>query len=162
MQLSNHRKASNGNFWMKCLSQVVFACMIFATPVISGEVKDLETALRETYADYRIALFMTNTSKSDESAKAIKAFDPGWKKLSAKWRQKPPPQKVDDTEWGQTFNEVASTIEKASSEIASNKLPAAHETLEAGRFVLGNLHQCNDIMSFSDRLKPITLSWKTL
>jgi hypothetical protein len=141
----------------KLAGQAVIALMLLASPSIGGEVQDFEKALRGTYADYRNALFMTNSSKQGESTEAIQAFDLCWKTLSEKWQLNPPPQYVDDRNWKQTFSEVSATISKATSEISANKLPEAHTTLEAVRDSVGSLHQRNDITSFSDRLNDYHL-----
>lgn len=155
---SSYRHINNAKMNLSGHAVIAFmAFMLLASPSIGGEVQEFEKALRGTYADYRNALFMTNSSKQVESTEAILAFDLGWKTLSKKWQLNPPPQYVEDKNWNRTFSEVSVTIRKASSEISANKLPEAHTTLEAVRESVGNLHQRNNITSFSDRLNAYHL-----
>jgi soluble cytochrome b562 len=142
---------------MKLLGVAALGFMLVASPSFGGEMQDFEHALRISYADYRNALFLTNVGKTEESAKAIKAFSLSWSNLARTWLQKPPPQYVDDKKWRSMFADVTTTIDEATTKISANKLPEAHQALETVRNAVGNLHLRNDISTFSDRMNAYHL-----
>jgi hypothetical protein len=120
--------------------------------VLAGPVSDFESQLRGTYAQYRAALFMTNTGKAGEAGKAMAAFADSWAAISKDFKANPPPQYADDAQWAATLDDVAARAAKAKEEIAAGELPKAHETLEGVRDAVGGLHERNGIVSFSDRM----------
>lgn len=120
-----------------------------ASNALAGPVKDFESALRASYAPYRISLFATNAAKPDEAAKSLAAFKVAWTALA---ERPAPPHYSDDARYAATLKAVADIADKAASEIAAGKLPAAHETLEAIRDEIAGLHARNGIIGFSDRM----------
>lgn len=137
---------------MKRLSLALLTLLASTIAGNSGPVADFENALYAAYADYRVALFMTNNGKTEESSKAMSEMISKWSKIEADWGESPPPQYADDPKWHDTLSAVAETAEKAAAEVGANKLPEAHATLEKIREEIGELHQRNGIQSFSDRL----------
>ncbi len=117
----------------------------------AGPVADFETAMRGAYADYRGALFQTNSNKPDAAAQAVDAFRQKWAALTAA-NPAAPPQYADDPAYAATLAKVAAIADKAANEVAAGELPKAHETLEAIRFAVGGLHERNGIVGFSDRM----------
>lgn len=115
----------------------------------AGDVHDFEVNMRTAYADYRMALFATNSGKAEPSAKAVDAFEAAWAPLAA---GAAPPQYADDPAFAATMAEVAAIAAAADREIAAGELPEAHETLEGIREALGELHARNGIIGFSDRM----------
>lgn len=117
----------------------------------AGPVADFETAMRGAYADYRAALFTTNATQPEAAVKAVDAFKQKWAELMAA-NTAAPPHYADDPDYAATLAKVASIADKAAGEVATGKLPQAHETLEAIRFQVGGLHERNGIVGFSDRM----------
>jgi hypothetical protein len=115
----------------------------------AGEVRDFETEMRAAYADYRQALFATNSGKAEQSGKAIAAFRAAWAGLDA---GDPPPQYQDDPGFSGTVDKVAAIAEEAATQVAGGDLPGAHETLEGIRDQIGDLHARNGLIDFSDRM----------
>jgi hypothetical protein len=136
---------------MKRLVMAAVAVVTLAGQALSGPVTDFEAQLRAAYGSYRVALFATNTGKIEQSANAVEAFAGKWNALGDAWGQTPPPQYVDDPRWLETLVEVKRIASEAADEVKAGKLPEAHETLEAIRDELGELHLRNGIVTFSDR-----------
>ena len=63
----------------------LFALGTTPQPSFAGPVAEFESALRTAYADYRAALFHTNSKNAEASVKAIAAFDEKWSALSMKY-----------------------------------------------------------------------------
>jgi len=131
------------------LAATFVAAPFLATAAWAGPFRDYESALRQTYGQYRVALFATNANKSEEAAKSVVAFLKGWSELAARGV---PPQYEDDPGYAGAMAEVANTARTAESEIVAGKLTAAHETLETIRDVIGHLHQRNGVIGFSDHM----------
>ena len=131
---------------------MTLAASLFATAAAPGEVADFEAAFRGVYADYRAALFATNTGDAGKSAATLAAFDAGWSGLAERYADAPPPQYADDAEWGGTLATVETEIDAASADVAAGKLPEAHEALEGVRDAIWDLHRRNGVSLFSDRM----------
>lgn len=125
--------------------------LILAATALAGPVADFEADLREAYADYRSALFLTNANKGGQALTAIDGFTAKWSALSAVGAEVPP-QYADDPRFRGTLEAVATTAAKARAEVASGALTEAHETLEGVRAEIGGLHERNNIVGFSDRM----------
>lgn len=134
------------------LSLSAIALLVGSTMAFAGPVEDFETALRESYGDYRMALFATNSGDAAKSAKATGAFATSWAALSASYGTTPPPQYETDAAYAETFAAVQAQIDAAQADIDAGALPKAHEALEGVRGAIGSLHERNDIASFSDRM----------
>jgi hypothetical protein len=119
---------------------------------LAGPVQEFEDRIREAYADYRAALFMTNQKSVEASAKALAGFRTKWQALDAALRANPPPHYQGDARLPATLESVAGLIGRADGEIAKGDLPAAHETLEGIRDLLGDLRARNGLIGFSDRM----------
>lgn len=119
------------------------------TSAFAGPVGDFETRMRAAYAPYRAALFATNAAKPDEAGRAVATFRNAWAALGA---GAVPPQYADDARYTDTLKAVAAIADKAATEIGAGQLGPAHETLEAIRDEIGNLHDRNGIVGFSDRM----------
>ena len=118
---------------------------------LAGPVSDFESAMRAAYADYRSALFLTNTNKGEPALQAIDGFSRQWAAL-ADAGAVAPPQYADDTGFRRTLDVVAETAAQAKVEVESGALTKAHETLEGIREQIGQLHERNNIIGFSDRM----------
>lgn len=123
-----------------------------SVPGLAGPMQDFEKELQSAYADYRAALFRTNTSDKAASEAAIDHMAAKWQTLSGKWSSAPPPQYADDRNFPATLAKVAQILGDARRETASGKLSEAHETLEKIRDELGDLRRRNGVISFSDRM----------
>jgi hypothetical protein len=138
---------------MTRLPRIIAVAVLAMTPAsaaLAGAVGDYEASLRRAYADYRAALFFTNSGNADKAADAVSAFEEQWAALTA--GAEPPPQYADDAAYAATVSEVSALAGKASAEIAGDQLPAAHETLEGIREEIEALHERNGVISFSDRM----------
>jgi hypothetical protein len=127
------------------------AGLALAGPALAGPVNDFESALRAAYADYRSALFLTNANKGEQALQAIDGFSRQWSALADAGAEAPP-HYADDNGFRRTLDAVAETAAKARAVVASGALPAAHETLEGIREEIGQLHERNNIVGFSDRM----------
>jgi len=134
------------------LVPVLAAGLLAPLGALAGPFADFESQLRDAYATYRAALFQTNTGKEDGSAKALAGLARKWDGLSADWAASPPPQYADDPAYAETLANVRASIAAAADRVDAGDLPGAHETLEAVRDALGDLHLRNGIVTFSDRM----------
>ena len=132
------------------LAALITAAAIGTT--FAGPVKDAETRIASAYADYRMALFVTNQKKQAETDAAIAAFRDKWAALSADWRKTAPPQYADDAALAETLDKVAKLAETAAAEAKTGDLAKSHDTLEGIRDALADLRARNGIVSFSDRM----------
>lgn len=123
-----------------------------AAPALAGAVADFEKTYDTAYANYRAALFATNSGNAAKSDGAIKQLDGTWTKLTAQYGASPPPQFEDDPLWGQTIKEVTSLLDQAKTQATAGDLPTAHATLEGIREALGILHARNNVETLSDRM----------
>jgi soluble cytochrome b562 len=130
----------------------LFVVPILAAPVWASPVADFENSFGDVYAQYRAALFMTNSGDADRSAKSLEALEAKWKAIDATYRQSPPPQYADDAQWVATLTSVTGYVDKANAEVKGGKLADAHATLESIRDEIGTLHQRNQVETFSDRM----------
>jgi hypothetical protein len=135
-----------------CAAAAIVAVLALVLPALAGPIADYEAAFRSGYADYRNALFATNTKNPEGSAKAMAAFEARWSELFARYRTNPPPQYAEDPKWGDTLNEVSAILARAKAEIAKGDLAEAHETLESARDVFAALRARNGVIVFSDRI----------
>lgn len=130
-----------------------FACSLMLAGVASaGPVADFETRLNAAYADYRMALVLTNQNNADGTMKAIAGFETKWSALAATYAKAPPPQYVEDAKFAATLASVTAINERAKGLAAAGKLAESHEVLEEIREELGHLRLRNGMMSFSDRM----------
>jgi soluble cytochrome b562 len=127
-----------------------------ATRTLAGPVADFEAALRTAYADYRAALFHTNSKNADATMKAIAAFEEKWSALSKKYAS-PPPQYADDPKWAETLAKVKFIVDHAEVVAAKGDLAEAHEMLEEVRDVIEALHLRNGVIGFSERMNAFHL-----
>lgn len=127
------------------------AGLALAVPALAGPVNDFESAMRAAYADYRSALFLTNANKGEQALHAIDSFSRQWSAL-AEASAEAPPHYADDTGFKRTLDVVAETAAKAKAEVEGGALTKAHETLEGIREEIGQLHERNNIVGFSDRM----------
>lgn len=138
---------------MKPMLPLTALGLIFGlTAAQAGPVQDFEGQLRGSYANYRTALFATNSGDAGKSAKALDGFGQSWSGLAGQYAKAPPPQYATDPKWPETMTAVQSQIDAARAQIAAGDLPGAHLTLEAVREEFGGLHQRNDMANFSDRM----------
>ena len=137
---------------MKRLLASAFVLSLGLAPALAGPVADFETAYDVAYANYRGALFATNSGDAAKSVAALAQFDSTWTGLMTQYRASPPPQYEADPFWDQTMQEVTDLLDRARTEAAAGDLPVAHETLEGIRESLGSLHARNAVETFSDRM----------
>ncbi|WP_425101749.1 hypothetical protein [Tropicibacter sp. S64] len=137
---------------MKSLLSLTTALALLGTVSLAGPVADFEAQFRDAYGTYRAVLFGTNAGKAEESAKAIGKLQDQFTTLMTEYREVPPPQYEADPAWFLTLDKAAETIETAKAEIGEGRLPEAHETLEAFRDTIGDLHVRNGVLTFSDRM----------
>lgn len=131
---------------------VVAASLSWPLLVLAGPFGDFERDLRDAYGQYRTALFQSNSGNRDAASQAMVALAQKWGAISSTWGEDPPPQYVDDPAFRDTLTAVSAVIDQASKEMDTGDLPKAHVTLEGIRSEIGELHDRNGIMSFSDRM----------
>ncbi len=140
--------------WLKTtiLTALFGIAMVSPGPSAAGPVADFERVVRSAYADFRSALFHTNTKNAEASLTSIAAFEVKWSALASLYRAAPPPQYADDPRFGETLDFVARSIAEAKTAVASGDLGKSHDTLEAVRDALGDLRLRNGLLGFSDRV----------
>ena len=134
------------------LVPVLAAGLLVPLGAFAGPFADFEGQLRQAYATYRAALFQTNTGEAEGAARALAGLAQKWDGLNAEWAASPPPQYADDPGFAETLAAVGTTVTAAADQVAAGDLPGAHESLEAVRDALGDMHLRNGIVSFSDRM----------
>jgi hypothetical protein len=120
-----------------------------SSSAFAGDVSNFEDAMRSAYGKYRIALFATNSGKTEAAAKAIGDFSAAWSLLN---NGQVPPQYEDDSDFSNTMRAVADLASKADVAVAAGALPDAHETLEHIRDEIGNMHLRSGLFTVSDRM----------
>ena len=116
---------------------------VAALLIPSAHAADAVTdAMQAAYAPYREALFRTNSKAQAESEKAMAQAQVAWKGLAARFAAGAPAPYDRDAAFAATLSKVAAVYDKAEAEIASGKLPQAHETLEEAR----------DLIVYSDHM----------
>ncbi|MCB1332334.1 MAG: hypothetical protein KDK26_01450 [Roseivivax sp.] len=123
-----------------------------ASAAWAGPVAEFETAFRQTYGAYRVALFRTNAGQQADSVAALGQVQAGLTAMMARYRDAPPPHYADDPQWAETLDKVAALVAAAQGEVDAGQLPQAHETLEGVRDLIGDLHARNSVETFSDRM----------
>ena len=118
----------------------------------AGPFQDFESEVRMAYADYRAALFRTNTNDRAASEAAIDRTSAKWKALTSKWSASPPPQYVEDKQFGATMGKVLEILNEARVQVGKGHLAEAHETLEKIRDELAALRRRNGVIVFSDHM----------
>lgn len=109
-------------------------------------------AMNQAYGPYRAALFRTNSKAQAESEQAIARAMQTWKSVIDRFAAQPPIPYDRDPAFGTTLREVAKVYEQAAAEIAAQKLPQAHETLEKARDLMSDLRRRNGVIVFSDHM----------
>lgn len=134
------------------LAVPMLALPVLPSQVLASPVADFESSFGDMYAQYRAALFMTNSGDAARSAASLAALEAKWKAIDTAYRQSPPPQYADDPQWVATLTSVTGYVDKANAEVKGGKLTDAHTTLESIRDEIGTLHQRNQVETFSDRM----------
>ncbi len=132
------------------LGSLILATMNMGA-AIAGPVSDFENSLHSAFADYRQALFHTNSNSQDKSAAAISAFNAKWSDLAVTYKTAPP-QYADDPNFAATLEKVAAIARSSAQLVSKGEVAQAHDRLEAIREEIGALHERNGIISFSDRM----------
>jgi len=126
---------------------------VAALLIPSAHAADAVTdAMQAAYAPYREALFRTNSKAQAESEKAMAQAQVAWKGLAARFAAGAPAPYDRDAAFAATLSKVAAVYDKAEAEIASGKLPQAHETLEEARDLMAELRRRNGVIVFSDHM----------
>ncbi|WP_300445249.1 hypothetical protein [uncultured Mameliella sp.] len=136
----------------RLISGTSLAMIWMAGTAFAGPVADFESEFREMYADYRTALFMTNSGNREKSGASLKALGAGWSAIKLGYATTPPPQYEDDPQWGEVIAEVDALLAEAGAEVSAGELVEAHDTLEGVREVFSALHLRNGVQTFSDRM----------
>lgn len=139
---------------MRLLSHGALAMLtgvLFAGSALASPASDFEAKLRAAYADYRAALFLTNSGNQKGAADSIWKFQAKWADLTAAAAETPP-QYADDEAFRKTLDAVSETAQKAAAEIDKGQTSEAHGTLEEIRGQIGDLHERNGIIAYSDRM----------
>lgn len=126
------------------------ASLLAVTPASSQTA--FQPMVDEAYGAYRAALFQTNANDQKGTLDALTAAQAGWTKVAASYRNSPPPAYAHDPRFGADIDEVSSLLRRAQSEASTGALPAAHETLEGVRDILGELRRRNGVIVFSDHI----------
>ena len=106
----------------------------------------------DAYSAYRVALFQTNANDQKATLDALAAAQGGWSKVVSTYRDKPPAIYADDRAYAKDLDEVSGLLSRAQAQAAAGTLPAAHETLEGVRDILGELRRRNGVIVFSDHI----------
>lgn len=128
------------------------ALVLLPAAAFAGPVADFETALRGAYGNYRAALFQSNAGNAEGTAKAIGDLAAQWTAIETQWGANPPPQYGDDAGFAATLTTVEKMAAEAGDKAKSGNLAATHEALEGIRAQIGDLHLCNGLYTFSDRM----------
>jgi hypothetical protein len=131
---------------------LVAALALPVAALAESSFTEFETALRDAYGQYRVALFQSNTGNADATTQAMQALSEKWVTLETDWSTAPPPQYADDASFPDTLTTVGNVIAEAFQDVASGDLATAHVTLEQIRAEIGDLHIRNGILTFSDRM----------
>jgi hypothetical protein len=119
----------------------------------SAQAADAVTdAIQAAYGPYRAALFRTNGKSQPEAQQALVQAQQAWASVTQRFATQPPAPYDRDASFASTLAQVGAVYEKAAAEIRDNKLPVAHETLEAARDLLADLRRRNGVVVFSDHM----------
>lgn len=112
----------------------------------------LTDAVQAAYPSYRAALVRTNTKSQAESEQAIAAARRSWQAVVEQHAARPPAPYDRDPALADTLGKVAAVYARAEVQIREQKLPEAHETLEAVRDLLADLRRRNGVVVYSDHV----------
>lgn len=132
------------------LANVVVVALLAATSVFAADAAT--EAMQAAYAPYRAALFKTNGTSKAESEQAMQQARQAWARVVADYAARPPAPYDRDTAFATSLAEVSTVYARASEQIASDQLGAAHETLEQVRDILSDLRRRNNVVVFSDQM----------
>jgi hypothetical protein len=130
------------------LPMLALALLLAGLPARAAD--PLTDALGGVYPDYRAALFRTNSGPPEAALAAIRAAEAGWARLGDRLAAPLPEPYAREAGGAALHARVAAILAKAGTEAASGQLPAAHETLEEIRDLLGGFRARNGVFTFSD------------
>lgn len=136
---------------MAHLAGLTLIASLLATAPASSQTA-FQPMVDDAYGAYRAALFQTNVNDQKGTLEALATAQAGWTKVVASYRNSPPPAYAADSRFGADIDEVSSLLRRAQSEASAGALPAAHETLEGVRDILGELRRRNGVIVFSDHI----------
>lgn len=129
------------------LGAAALACSL---PAVAADA--LTDAVQAAYAPYRVVLLRTNTKSQAESEQAMAAARRSWQSGVEPHAARPPAPYDRDPAVADTLSQVAAIYAKAEAQIREQKLPEAHETLEAVRDLLAELRRRNGVVVYSDHV----------
>ena len=137
-------------FIQAALGTVAVVALLAATSVLAADAAT--EAMQAAYAPYRAALFKTSGTSGPESEKALQQARQAWSRVVADFAARPPAPYDRDAAFAASLAEVSAVYARASEQIASDQLGAAHETLEQARDILSDLRRRNNVVVFSDHM----------
>lgn len=137
-------------FMQAVLGTVAVVALLAATSVLAADAAT--DAMQGAYAPYRVALFQTNGTSRAEAEKALQQARQAWARVIADYAAQPPVPYDRDAAFATSLAEVSTVYARASEQIASGQLGAAHEALEQVRDILSDLRRRNNVVIFSDQM----------
>ncbi len=139
-------------FHVLCGAAALIALLVLVLPAFAGPIADYEAALRAAYADYRNALFATNTKNRDGSDKTMAALDAKWSALVARYRANPPPHYSEDAKWAAGLDQVSGVLARAKAEVAKGDLPRRTRRWNPCASGSASCARSNGLIAYSDRI----------
>jgi hypothetical protein len=144
---------------MKKIFILLVLALVFIPGTLWAETREstnnflqFQEDVNKAYASYRMALLQTNKKNQTKSLESALSFQQQWLTITEKHGGEPPEVYAADPQWYSTLIKIGDITALSIREILSEKLSAAHDTLEAIRDELGALRQRNQVIIFSDHV----------
>lgn len=121
-------------------------------PAQAGDNEVFNAQVDDAYANYRAALFQSNTNNPDATQKSLTEFQTKWAAITERFGANKPPQFQNEEAWNETLSTIASLAQEAQTKVQGGNLAGAHNILEGIRDELTALRERNGVVSFSDQI----------
>lgn len=145
-------------FFFLIIFVLVFGCA--SKPLKTQMLNDM-AALDQVYIP---TLVFTNVYRQRESEIALERFKKEWQKFYQHYHDQEMKYGLDivDTQWPQDFEKMNALVISAEGYINDERLKPASASLEAVRFVLGQMRKCNGLEYFIDNLNYFDATLKQI
>ena len=155
---------------MRKLFVMIFLALVFiptalwadARGVDNSSFQEFQQEVNNAYASYRLVLVQTNKKNQANSLENAVSFQQQWLAITEKYGEAPPEVYAADPQWYSTLVKIGDITALSIREILSEKLSAAHDTLEVIRNELGALRQRNQVSTFSDHVNNYHAAMESL
>jgi len=130
----------------------ILALVFCLAPLTTFGADAFTDAVQQAYPAYRQALFNTNSGAADTALASVQTAQQAWQQIAEQFTGKAPAPYDRDAAFSETLERISRIYAEAEQQARDNRLPLAHETLEAIRDSLADLRQRNQVVVYSDHI----------